>query len=112
MLAEETSMENSSIIIGDLLLIFGFLILAFCALFTAMHIKKRAMQYVMLGIGFVLLVAQQGCCAALNNFNRAFGGGSGEMWITYLTQILSAVFLLLAGRLVYLSRKQKKDKNT
>ena len=95
-------------IIGGLLLTFGFLILAFCALFTAMHIKKKAMQYVMLGIGFVLLIAQQGCFVAMNNFNRAFGGGGGEMWIVYLSLLLSAVFLLLAGRLVFQSRNQKK----
>lgn len=96
--------------VASLILMFGFLILAFGSLFIAMLTKSRACRYTLLGIGFVLLVAQQGCCAALNSFNRAFGGGSDEMWITYLSLILSALFVLFACGFVYQMHKQKRDK--
>ena len=98
-------MENLAKIAIIIIVMFGFLFLAFCALLAAMRAKTRTIRNTMLGIGVVLLVAQQGCCAALNKFNSAFGGGSDEMWFTYLCLTLSAVFVFLASRLVFRDRK-------
>lgn len=97
-------METLFKIIGGIIFMFGFIILAFILLLGAINKKERISQYIMLTIGVILLIAQQGCCLALNNFNKGFGGGSDEMWITYLSQGLSIVFILVAGKLIFFNR--------
>jgi heme O synthase-like polyprenyltransferase len=107
-------MKDFLVYFCDLLVMFGFLILAFGVFWIAKRTQRKVFSYTMLGVGLFLLVAQQGCCAALNNLNRGLGGGGNDMWYTFSSRTLSLVFLFYAVRLFITSRKKDWDakKNT
>ena len=99
-------MKDFLVYFCDLLVMFGFLILAFGVFWIAKRTHKKVFSYTMLGVGLFLLVAQQGCCAALENLNRGLGGGGNDMWYTFSSRTLSLVFLFYAVSLFITNRKK------